>query len=85
MAYVMRNEFDRYARFNSWGSARETFAWEDMREVEIPIVNLEVQKSVAGLLSTYRKRKVILERLKSQIAGLCPVLIKGSLDEGKRK
>lgn len=85
MAYFMRNEFDRYARFNSWGSARETFAWEDMREVEIPIVNLEVQKSVAGLLSTYRKRKVILERLKSQIAGLCPVLIKGSLDEGKRK
>lgn len=85
MAYFMRSEFDRYARFNSWGSARETFAWEDMREVEIPIVNLEVQKSVAGLLSTYRKRKVILERLKSQIAGLCPVLIKGSLDEGKRK
>ncbi|MBQ4470057.1 MAG: hypothetical protein II917_07970, partial [Synergistaceae bacterium] len=25
--YFNRPEFDRYARFNSWGSARETFSW----------------------------------------------------------
>ena len=32
-----RPEFDRYARFNSWGSARETFNWEDMCRVKIPV------------------------------------------------
>ena len=26
---ISRGEFDRYARFNSWGSARETFSWEE--------------------------------------------------------
>ena len=26
--YFNRPEFDRYSRFNSWGSARETFSWE---------------------------------------------------------
>ena len=25
--YFNRPEFDRYSRFNSWGSARETFSW----------------------------------------------------------
>ena len=28
--YFNRPEFDRYARYNSWGSARETFSWEEM-------------------------------------------------------
>ena len=28
--YFNRPELDRYARFNSWGSARETFSLEDM-------------------------------------------------------
>ena len=26
---LSRSEFDRYSRFNSWGSARETFDWSD--------------------------------------------------------
>lgn len=26
-----RSEFNRYSRFNSWGSARETFDWEEMK------------------------------------------------------
>lgn len=30
-----RSEFDRYARFNSWGSAREVFTMDDMNDVEI--------------------------------------------------
>ena len=28
--FLSRKEFDRYARFNSWGSAREVFTMEDM-------------------------------------------------------
>ena len=28
--YFNRAEFDRYARFHSWGSARETFTWNDL-------------------------------------------------------
>ena len=29
--WFCRPEFDRYARFNSWGSAREAFSFEDMK------------------------------------------------------
>lgn len=31
--YFNRPEFDRYSRFNSWGSARETFSWDDMCDI----------------------------------------------------
>ena len=42
--YFNRTEFDRYARFNSWGSAREVFSFEDMCEVEIELPPLEIQQ-----------------------------------------
>ena len=34
---LSRTEFDRYSRFNSWGSARETFDWTEMCRVKIPL------------------------------------------------
>ena len=81
--FFNRTEFDRYARFHSWGSARETFTWNDLIEVEIPIPSIEIQKSIASIYSVYIKRKEINERLKAQIKDICPILIKGSLEEGK--
>lgn len=81
--FFNRTEFDRYARFHSWGSARETFTWSDLIEVEIPIPDVEIQKSIASVYSVYVKRKEINEQLKAQIKDICPILIRGSLEEGK--
>jgi len=81
--FFNRTEFDRYARFHSWGSARETFTWNDLIEVEIPIPDIEIQKSIANVYSVYVKRKEINEQLKAQIKDICPILIRGSLEEGK--
>lgn len=39
--YFNRPEFDRYARFNSWGSARETFTWEDMCDIDIELPDIQ--------------------------------------------
>ena len=81
--WLSRTEFDRYARFNSWGSARENFSFEDMQNVEIPIPEIEIQKSIVNIYNVYTKRKEINEHLKSQIKDICPILIRGSLEEGK--
>lgn len=78
--WFKRKEFDRYARFHSWGSARETFDWADMCEVKIPIPDVEVQKSIVAIHHTLETRKRINERLKSVITPLCPILIKGVVD-----
>ena len=78
-----RQEFNRYARFNSWGSAREVFSFDDMFSVKIPIPAIEVQKSIADIFKVYNTRKRINEQLKVQIKDICPILIKGSIDEAR--
>lgn len=82
--FLTRDEFDRYARFNSWGSAREVFTFEDMEEVEIPIPDIEIQKSIVNIYNCYIERKRINEQLKAQIKDICPILIKGSIEEGRK-
>ena len=82
MLYFTRSEFNRYARFCSWGSARETFDWSEMQEVAIPIPDIALQKSIANVYSAYIERKSINEQLKAQIKDICPILIMGSLEEG---
>lgn len=80
--YFNRTEFDRYARFNSWGSAREIFDWNEMCNVRIPIPDIKIQKAIADIYSVYITRKKINERLKAQIKNICPILIRGSLEDG---
>ena len=79
-----RSEFDRYARFHSWGSARETFDWEEMCDVEIPVPPIEIQQDIVNIYEVYLARKEITEKLKSQIKDICPILIKGSIEESSR-
>ena len=82
--FLSRTEFDRYARFHSWGSARETFSLDDMNDVAIPIPGLEIQKAILEIHEVYAARKKINEKLKAQIKNICPILIKGSIEEGRR-
>lgn len=82
-AIFRRKEFDRYARFHSWGSARETFTWNDLQNVEIPIPDIKTQRAIADIYKVYRQRSEINERLKAQLKDICPVLIKGSIDEAR--
>lgn len=85
MLFFCRAEFDRYARFHSWGSARETFDWEEMRDVKIPIPDIKVQEAISDIYKAYKERQAINERLKTRIKDLCPILIKGSLDEAEKE
>lgn len=78
--FFNRTEFDRYARFHSWGSARETFTWADLVEVEIPIPDIQTQQYIVNIFNAYQLRKEINKQLLIQIRDLCPILIKGSID-----
>lgn len=79
MMFFTRKEFDRYARFNSWGSARETFDWPEMCDVCIPIPSIDIQRSIASIYKVYKERQAIAAQLKEQLNNLCPILIKGPL------
>ena len=79
--FFNRPEFDRYARFNSWGSAREVFTMDDMNDVAIPIPDISVQREIVNIHKCYIERQRIAEALKEQLKNICPVLIRGSLLE----
>lgn len=80
--FFERSEFNRYARYNSWGSARETFDFSEMQDVRIPIPDITVQTALAELFDTYLVRRAINEKLKKQLSAMCPILIRGSLSDG---
>lgn len=83
MLWFGRTEFQRSTLFYAIGSVRDTFNFELMRDVAIPIPDIEVQKAIACVYNLYIKRKEINEQLKTQIKNICPILIKGSLEEGR--
>lgn len=72
---LSREEFDRYARFNSWGSAREIFSWEELCRVRIPLPPLEVQQSIVNLYHCIEEAKKIASEARVQLQTLCPALI----------
>ena len=83
MLWMNRAETQRYAGFISFGTTRDIFSFEDMQEIAIPIPDTKVQQSIVDIYSVYQKRSAINEQLKAQIKNICPILIKGSLEEGK--
>lgn len=84
MLWFSRNEFTRYCWFYAFGSARDTFEWKQMCEIEIPIPSIEIQHDIVNIFKVYNERKEINEQLKQQIKNICPVLIKGAVEEAKR-
>jgi type I restriction enzyme, S subunit len=77
LLFLMRGEFDRYAAYHAWGSARDTFDWKDMCAVKLPIPNIEIQKSIVTIHRALRSRKRINENLKNLETPLCRILMKG--------
>ncbi len=84
MLWFERKEFQRSTLFYAMGSVRDTFSFDLMREVAIPIPDIEVQKVIAEIYTVYTMRKRINEQLKEQIKNICSILIKGSLEEKKQ-
>lgn len=82
--FFERSEFNRYSRFNSWGSAREIFDWDQMCEVRIPVPDTKIQHNIVNIFKAYNTRKEINEKLKEQIKNICPILIKGSIEETRK-
>ena len=83
MLWFSRKETDRYGWFVSDGSIRANLDKIEFYSITIPIPPIEVQKSIAELYKVYNQRKEINEKLKAQIKNICPILVRGSLEEEK--
>lgn len=83
MLWFSRHEIDRYGWFVSDGSIRANLDMDRFYEMQIPIPDIKIQQSIVDIYNQYITRKEINEKLKAQIKDICPILIKGSLEEAK--
>lgn len=82
--WLTREETQRYCGFMSWGSTRDIFPYEELCKLVFPIPPMHIQESIANIYKVYLKRKEINDKLKEKIKEVCPVLVKGALDEGSK-
>ena len=85
MMWFSRKEVDRLGWFMSDASIRTNLDMDRFYEIEIPVPNLEVQKAIVNIYNAYNSRRDINEKLKAQIKDICPILIKGSIEEAKKQ
>ena len=83
MMWFSRAESDRRGWFMSDASIRTNLDLERFYEIKIPAPDMPLQQSMVELYSAYQTRRAISEKLKSQIKDICPILIKGSLEDTK--
>lgn len=81
--FFSREEFDRFSRFNSWGSARETFDWSELCRVRIPLPPPEVQQAIVNIHNCSEEVKSIANDAREKLKTLCPALVQRAIN-GKR-
>ena len=84
MMWFSRKEVDRLGWFMSDASIRTNLDMDRFFEIEIPVPDLNVQKAIVEIYNAHNVRKDINEKLKSQIKDICPILIKGSIEEARK-
>lgn len=84
MLWFTRPETDRYGWFASDASIRANLDLDRFYEIEIPMPDTAKQHSIANIYIAYMLRREINEQLKTQIRDICPILIKGSLEESMK-
>lgn len=83
LMWLSRAETNRFAWFMSDTNVRSGMEKTRFYEIGIPMPTLMQQKSLIEIFQAMDLRKHINERLKERIKNICPILIKGSLDEGR--
>lgn len=84
MMWFLRKEIDRLGWFMSDASIRTNLDMDRFYEIEIPVPELQIQKAIVEIYFVYNERRDINEKLKAQIKDICPILIKGSIEEARK-
>ena len=72
--WLSRPEFDRYARFHSWGSSTELFSWEQMCQMKLPIPSIQKQNEITQEYRAFIDRIELNERMNKRIEELALTL-----------
>ncbi|CAI9429968.1 Methylase-S domain-containing protein [Candidatus Ornithobacterium hominis] len=76
MMWFTRPEFDRYARYHSHGSTRESFDWVDMCNVELPVPSIEKQREIVAQYQAVANKIKINEQICEKLETTAQTLYK---------
>ena len=65
--FFLNPEFDRYARYNSWGSATELFPWEEMCRISIPVPPISEQRKIVHDYQVITNRIELLRKMNENL------------------
>lgn len=83
LMWLSREETDRYAWFMCDTNVRSGMEKKRFLEIDIPLPPITEQKALFEIFDVLTIRIGINERLKNQIKDLCPILVKGAIEEGE--
>ena len=81
--WFKRPVFDRYARFNSWGSATEFFTFDDFCATEIMLPPIEEQRKIVHDYQVITDRIVLLQKMNKKLEELLYAEFQRNFQAGK--
>lgn len=79
MLWFRRPVFDRYVRFNSWGSATEFFTYSDFAETEIELPSIEEQEKIVRQYKAIEDRAITLLKTRDKILETALLYVKSKI------
>lgn len=82
---LQQDIFARKVLYNSFGSSTLVFGFNELCDIKIPVPNIKEQIYISNIFESYKNRYKINEKLKERLKNICPILIKGAVEEAKIK
>ena len=79
--WFMRPEFQRSTLFYASGSVRDTFGYNEMCRVSIPLPPIEVQQSIVALHRCAEEARCIAAKARETLNSICPAMIQRATHE----
>ena len=79
--FFLNPEFDRYARYNSWGSATELFPWEEMCRITISVPPISEQRKIVHDYQVITDRIELLRKMNENLEEQAQSVLKNYMDK----
>lgn len=73
--WLKRDEWDRFATFNSWGSSTEVFSWDILCDMDIALPDLDVQQKYVDVYLAMLENQKAYERGLDDLKLVCDAYI----------
>lgn len=82
MLWFSRPEFDRYARYKSHGSVRESFDWDELCQVELPVPHIDKQRDIVKAYNIISDRVELKRKINDNLVAAGVTSIQKNIGNG---